>query len=100
METIAIFANTVEQEIFANLGRRQFVCRKFSRILAFRSSIFTVDQGAIRVQEIFANLRKSAKFAKISCTRKFAVLQYAISQCCYAEKALYNSIHGQYQCHY
>ncbi len=32
--------------------------------------------GNIHEQEIFTNLREFVKFTKISCTRKFAVLQY------------------------
>ena len=60
---------------------------KFSRIWAIGNSSagnfrqFLISRapilyaGNISVQEIFANLREFVKFAKISCMRKFAVLQ-------------------------
>ncbi len=57
--------HTVEQEIFATGNFREF-----------RPQAIRVEEiFAIRVQEIFANLTNFAKFAKISCTRKFVVLQ-------------------------
>ncbi len=68
---------TVEQEIFATGNFRNFqpqaihVQEIFDKLDYRVCSLLHV--GNILVQEIFANL---AKFAKMSCMRKFAVLQY------------------------
>ena len=53
------------QEIFANFLIAEVLAESLGPLLYF---------GNIRVHEIFANL---AKIAKISCLRKFAVLQYS-----------------------
>ena len=64
-----IWIDTVEQEKFATGIFREFGAQA-SRV---RPLLYG---GNIREQEISMNYRKFAEFAKISCTLKFAVLQY------------------------
>ncbi len=90
---------TVEQEIFTAGKNRKFGAQAIrmheifsnfwlAEVLSFKMTPCLlkpngrvgplVCSGNIHEQEIFANLPIFAKFAKISCTRKFVVLQYVI----------------------
>ena len=73
---------TVEQEIFATGNFRDFraeeICvqENFANWGLEGVFSFKISPCTIRDQEVFVNLALFAKIAKISCTRKFAVLQY------------------------